>query len=77
MENAMIAPMLVKHMEKAQNKAQSVAEKGILVAIEPAYFLTALVKFKAFSQFLQMVKAANIDHLKLSCRNHLIQQMNV
>ena len=62
-ENAMIAPMCEKYMEKAQNQAQSVAEKGILVAIEAAYFLTALVKFKAFIQFLLMVKAANINHL--------------
>ena len=73
----MIAPMLYKHIEKAQNQTQSVAEKGILVAIEAAYFLSALVKFKAFIQFLQMVKASNINHLKLSCMNHLIQQMNV
>ena len=69
-QTAMIAPMLEKHMEKAQNKAQSDAEKGVLVALEAAYFLAseniALVKFKALIQFLRRVKAANINHLKLS-----------
>ena len=37
----MIAPTLEKHMEKAQSKAQSDAEKGVLVALEAAYFLAS------------------------------------
>ena len=69
-QTAMIAPTLEKHMEKAQSKAQSDAEKGVLVALEAAYFLAskniALVKFKSLIQFLRRVKAANINHLKIS-----------
>ena len=43
------------------------ADKGVLVALEAAYFRAleniALVKFKALTQFLRQVKTANINHL--------------
>ena len=69
-QTAMIAPVLEKDMKNAEKNAHSESEKGILVALETAYFLAsegiALIKFKSFIQFLRRMKAANIEHLKLS-----------
>ena len=69
-QTAIAAPQLEKDMKRAKHNAQTDSEKGVIVALEAAYFLAsegiALVKFKSLIQFLKRVKAENIEHLKLS-----------